>query len=58
MEHSGDRTLAAFVSRDNLEFSTYTYGLQGGNDWNVRQTIPYEDDLTTWFFMYFGYSFS
>lgn len=56
VEHAGDRVLSAFVEADSLSFATYTFGYTGGDDWNVKKSIPYEDDLTSWFFIYFGYN--
>lgn len=57
----GDRDLAVFVGDsqvDNiLAFTTYTYtDLNGRGNPNYWQAVPYENDLTSWHYIYFGYS--
>ena len=40
----GDRTLAAWVGKDILAFSTYTYSdMNGSGEPNAHQPMPYKD---------------
>lgn len=57
----GDRDLAVYVGsemvRSTLQFSTYTYtSFEGEGNPHLWQTVPYEDQLTKWHFIYFGYN--
>lgn len=53
----GDRSLMFTVGDGNLIASTYAFSMTGkGND-NMQQTVPYEDDLESWFWVYFGYNY-
>jgi hypothetical protein len=53
----GDRTLGLWVNDDgNFYFSTYTYEFNVGQDNMDRYTkIDYEDSLTDWVWIYYGY---
>jgi len=54
-DSSGDRALACYVDTNRLVFATYTFEEQGGDNWNVQKSIDFGEDLTSWFFVYFGY---
>lgn len=54
----GDRTLMFSVGDGVIIPSTYTYAFSGNEDLNnIHHGIAYEDDLESWFWIYFGYNF-
>jgi hypothetical protein len=55
-ENPGDRTLAIWVGPGFFHFTTYTEFYKGGDNWNVWNNINFEDDLESWWWIYFGYS--
>lgn len=57
----GDRELGLWIGNhetDNLmAFATYSYSdLTGNGNSNYWKGIAYENDLTEWHYVYFGYS--
>lgn len=54
----GDRTLAVFMKKQTLAYSTYNYGVldtfDGGSN-NVAQELSYGDTLGEWVYVYMGY---
>lgn len=57
----GDRALALFVGNEMTNniyaFTTYSYTDSNGNgNPNYWEAVPYESDLESWHFVYFGYS--
>jgi len=53
----GDRTLVYYVSNGVLVANTYTYSFTS-SEFNVKHATPYEDDLESWFWVYFGYDYT
>lgn len=57
LQFLGDRDLSAWVGRNILHFSTYTYTDQKANgNADIWKQVPYLNDLPKWHFVYFGYT--
>lgn len=52
----GDRNLAVWVGAGFIHFTCYTFGFMAGDNVNQWKNVNYEDDLESWFFIYYGYS--
>jgi hypothetical protein len=56
----GDRDLAVWVGSGDggvYSFATYSYtNLNGQGNPNIYQSVKYQNDLTEWHFVYFGYT--
>lgn len=53
---AGDKDLAFYVGEDNLIVSTYSFSYTSSEYGKIEQNIPYEDDLESWFWVYYGYN--
>jgi hypothetical protein len=53
----GDRTLVYYLSEGVLVANSYTYSFTSP-DFSVKHSTPYEDDLESWFWVYFGYDYA
>jgi len=57
MSKPGDRTLMLSIGEGVINLSTYSYAFSGSADLNnIQHGIAYEDDLESWFWVYFGYN--
>lgn len=53
---AGDRTLMYTVGDGHLFANTYSFTYTSSEITNIEEGIPYEDDLESWFWVYFGYN--